>query len=201
VSFKVADEAVGLLRDGWRKYSDGLHRMARRTAQMKFSLLQPKAGNYLLSLRFEPEIQSSAVAVQADSLPSATLNLAQQAVLDILLPHGTIGNDGVVTVRFGVTALRSASSRGLWPDGAAGPALVGLRLQCVDEIPKRPIFQPGQWLDFKKGGNGKPYLKWGWWPSAEDGSYSSDTAAGIEGLWFASEEDVFVTAQVMPANR
>ena len=200
VSFTPERDTAGLLQDGWRRYSDGSHRMGRRSAQMRFSLLHPKAGSYLLSLRFEPEISSSAVSVQVDGLPSATLDLAQRTALDILLPHGTAGNDGVVTVRFATNALRSAAGRALKPDGAAGPALAGLRVQCVDEIAKRPVFQPGEWLDFKKGGKGQPYLKWGWWSSVEDGSYSSDTAAGIEGLWFSSDDDAFVTAHVKPVG-
>lgn len=183
----------------WRQAADGLLRMVRRVAHLRYSILEPSAGDHLLSLEFAPEAHPCPIEVKVGSR-SVRLDLSQRCRADILLGRGTIDKSGHLTVAVSSAVILGANRRGFPGDSPAGPGLTRVRLQLSDRVPQLPIIQNGAILDFRAGGSGLSFLQGGWYPPDAVGVTSLDTVARLAGLWFDTEGEAFLTAQVRPAG-
>jgi hypothetical protein len=188
------------LAEGWRRTADGLVRMERRTARLLASVLEPAAGDHVLSLEFEKEksLQRSPLAVVTGAMVQSQLDLAQQSRLDLVLRRGYIPATGALAVDFHSNAIVGPAVRQLDGEGPAGPALCRMRLLQIDGVAKRAVFQPGQTLDFRAGGTGAAYLGVGWHRPEEIGTLSSDVVAELNGLWIDRDSEIFITALLQP---
>jgi glycosyltransferase involved in cell wall biosynthesis len=186
--------AAGLSGD-WRELPDGIVRMVRKLAHLKLSVLEPSAGDHLLTLEFAPEQQLHPVEVKVDE-STVGLELSQRCRADILLRRGTIQKTGHLTVAIATNVILGANRRGFPGDSPAGPGLRRVRLQLTEHVPPLPILQSGAVLDFRTGGSGNQYLQGGWYSPTSDGVTSMDTVARVAGLWFDVGAEAFLTAQV-----
>jgi glycosyltransferase involved in cell wall biosynthesis len=195
----TSTQAPPYLTGNWRRAEDSIPRMTRKVAHMRCSVLEPSAGDHLLSLDFAPEPSSCPITVSIGEI-RVGLDLSQRSRADILLGRGTISKTGELVVSVGTETILGSNRRGFVGDQPAGPGLTRVRLQQTDHVLRMPTIQSGAILDFRLDGNGQPYLQHGWYPPDGQGATSSDTVARVAGLWFDKDGEVFLTAQIRPAG-
>jgi glycosyltransferase involved in cell wall biosynthesis len=187
---------------GWQRSADGALRVCRRVAKLGATVLEPTGGDHLLSLEFqqEKELAAASLHVQVQGYHRTTIDLTRQSRLDVVLPRGSISRSGEISVTMSPSGIIGAGDRELPGEGPAGPAIRRVRLQRAVSVAKKPVFQPGMQLDFRRGGNGIQYLGPGWHKPDNIGTKSEDLLSTITGVWADPQIEVFLTFLVQPAT-
>jgi len=191
------------LDKGWRALSDGSVRMRYRLATIRATLLDAAASVHLFGIEFRREnlsgLSRSDVEVSVNGGPPKAIDLATRSRIDILLPQGKIEQNGHIEIRVTAASFVSGLARGIAGDeDPAGPAIRSLLVRRIEPGSDRPVFQPGEAIDFRAGGNAGPFLAGGWHRPETTGTRTADLVAAIEGIWLDRDEVAFLTATLFP---
>jgi hypothetical protein len=102
----------------WRELPDGIVRMVRKLAHLNLSVLEPSAGDHLLTVEFVPESEPSLVEVKVGN-SNVRLDLSRRWRADILLGRGAIQKTGHLTVTVATNVILGSNRRGLPGDSPA----------------------------------------------------------------------------------
>jgi hypothetical protein len=180
---------------GWKAISTARRQTGLRS-MIRFSLPNPVMERFAIIVDFLKPKSGLAgdwrVNISSHGLGSDTMDLQRSNSAVLLVQRGKAPRDGVFDVTVASNSFLAISGR---VGEASGNQVSGVRLLRYDDGgASLSVIHSGAELDFSSTGNGRAFMKSGWYAPDQAGIWCGSTNATLEGLFFDGEQEVFITA-------
>jgi hypothetical protein len=174
---------------------------ARQTtlrSMIRFSLPNPAMDRFAVIVDFlQPPAELPGdwrVGISSHGIGSDNVDIRQSKSAVMLVPRSKAPRDGVFDLTVTSNSFLALNAEA---GEKSGIRVKSLRLLSYKENNSNLlVIHDGAQIDFSSSGNGSSYLKSGWYAPDQAGTWGSNTSSILEGLFFAGEQEVFLTAAV-----